>query len=114
MVRGSRSFTSGGRFKSQACIISDIEQKASDLDSQLNDLLTTPDGQMKALEAGNQNCRYATPRKSAATFRSWPISTQANVQKAMKDEKNEQHSEEAFKDAFETDKLKDYNAQIDF
>ncbi|MGE4538406.1 MAG: P-type conjugative transfer protein TrbJ [Desulfovibrio sp.] len=92
-------------FQESGMQISYIEQKASDLDSQLNDLLTTPDGQMKALEAGNQIA--AMQLQESQRLRSLlAISTQANVQKAMKDEKNEQLSEEAYKDAFETDKLK--------
>lgn len=99
-------------FQESGSQIQDLEQKATELESQLNDLLTTPDGQMKALEAGNQ---LATMQlQEAQKLRSLlAISVQATVQKTMKDEKQEQIEEEAWKDSLSTEKIKGYNSKSD-
>lgn len=99
-------------FQESGMQIQDLEQKATELESQLNDLLTTPDGQMKALEAGNQ---LATMQlQEAQRLRSLlAISVQASVQKTMKDEKKEQIAEEAWKDALSTDKIKNFSPNAD-
>ncbi len=99
-------------FQESGMQIQDLEQKATELESQLNDLLTTPDGQMKALEAGNQLASMQL--QEAQKLRSLlSISVQASVQKTMKDEKNEQIAEEAWKSALTTDKIKNYTSKSD-
>lgn len=88
--------------------IEEIEQKAAELDSQLDDLLLTPDGQMKALEAGNQIATMQL-RESQRLRQLLAVSIQSSVQRDMKDEKDKQIHEEAWKAAtgkmFNTDAL---------
>lgn len=99
-------------FQESGMQINDIEQKAAELDSQLNDLLMTPDGQMKALEAGNQIA--ALQLQESQKLRSLlAVSVQASVQKGMKDEKNEQIKQDAWKDSLTTDKLKEATSRSD-
>lgn len=99
-------------FQESGMQIQDLEQKATELEGQLNDLLTTPDGQMKALEAGNQ---LATMQlQEAQKLRSLlSISVQANIQKTMKDEKISQAGQDAWKESLSTSKLKDCTSKQD-
>lgn len=85
--------------------IEEIEQKAAELDSQLNDLLLTPDGQMKALEAGNQIATMQL-RESQRLRQLLAVSIQSSVQRDMKAEKEKQLEEEDWKAALSTGKLK--------
>jgi len=87
--------------------IEEIEQKAAELDSQLDDLLLTPDGQMKALEAGNQIATMQL-RESQRLRQLLAVSIQSSVQRDMKDEKDKQMHEEAWKAA--TGKMFNTNA----
>ncbi|WP_075354675.1 P-type conjugative transfer protein TrbJ [Desulfovibrio sp. DV] len=100
-------------FQESGMQIQDLEQKATELESQLNDLLTTPDGQMKALEAGNH---LATMQlQEAQKLRSLlSVSVQASVQKTMKDEKKQQIEDEAWKGALSTDKIGNFTSKTDF
>ena len=87
--------------------IEEIEQKAAELDSKLDDLLLTPDGQMKALEAGNQIATMQL-RESQRLRQLLAVSIQSSVQRDMKDEKDKQMHEEAWKAA--TGKMFNTNA----
>lgn len=91
-------------FQESGSQISEIEQKAAELDSQLNDLLLTPDGQMKALEAGNQIATLQL-RESQRLRQLLAVSIQSTVQKDMKDEKTKQMEDEAWKASLSTDRL---------
>jgi len=91
-------------FQESGSQINEIEQKAAELDSQLNDLLTTPDGQMKALEAGNQIASLQL-RESQRLRQLLALSVQSSVQRDMKNEKEKQMQEEAWKSVLATDKL---------
>lgn len=99
-------------FQESGMQINDIQQQASDLESQLNDLLSTPDGQMKALEAGNQiaSMQLLESRKLRSLL---STSVQASVAKAMKDEKKKQIEEELSKESFNTDKIENYKSKSD-
>lgn len=103
-------------FQESGAQIEEIEQKAAELDSQLNDLLTTPDGQMKALEAGNQIATMSL-RESQRLRQLLAVSIQSSVQRDMKDEKEKQLEEEAWKAAtgrvFNTDALDVKGSQRD-
>jgi len=99
-------------FQESGSQISDIEQKSSELDSQLGDLLLTPDGQMKALEAGNQIAAMQL-QESQRLRMLLAVSAQASVQKQMKDEKIEQMQAEAWKDALSADNIKQYTPRND-
>ena len=96
--------------------IEEIEQKAAELDSKLDDLLLTPDGQMKALEAGNQIATMQL-RESQRLRQLLAVSIQSSVQRDMKDEKEKQLEEEAWRAAtgrvFNTDALDVKGSQRD-
>lgn len=100
-------------FQESGMQIEDIEQKATDLEIQLSDLLTTPDGQMKALESGNviASMQLSEAQKLRTLL---AVSVQASVQKNMKDDKNEQMATEAWKESLTTDKLKNFSPSIKF
>jgi P-type conjugative transfer protein TrbJ len=99
-------------FQEAGINIKDIQEQASDLETQIGDLLNSPDGQEKALEAGNQ--LSAMQLLEARKLRSL-LSTQAQatVAKAMKEEKNDQAVEALTKEFFKTDKIKNYNSKDD-
>ncbi len=99
-------------FQESGSQISDIEQKSTELDSQMNDLLQTPDGQMQALEAGNQIAAMQL-QESQRLRMLLAVSAQASTQKQMKDEKTEQMQAEAWKDALSADNLKQYTPRND-
>jgi len=92
-------------FQESGSQIDEIEQKSAELDSQLNDLLLTPDGQMKALEAGNQIATLQL-RESQRLRQLLAVSIQSSVQRDMKAEKEKQLEEEDWKAALSTGKLK--------
>jgi len=92
-------------FQESGSQIDEIEQKSAELDSQLNDLLLTPDGQMKALEAGNQIATLQL-RESQRLRQLLAVSIQSSVQRDMKVEKEKQLEEEDWKAALSTGKLK--------
>ncbi|MBI4804094.1 MAG: hypothetical protein HY795_02540 [Desulfovibrio sp.] len=91
-------------FQESGSQIDEIEQKSAELDSQLNDLLLTPDGQMKALEAGNQIATLQL-RESQRLRQLLAVSIQSSVQRDMKGEKNKQMQEEAWKAVLSTERL---------
>lgn len=99
-------------FQESGSQISDIEQKSTELDNQLGDLLLTPEGQMQALEAGNQIAAMQL-QESQRLRMLLAVSAQASAQKQMKDEKTEQMQAEAWKDALSADSLKQYTPRDD-
>jgi P-type conjugative transfer protein TrbJ len=93
--------------------LDELQQQASELDSQLDDLLQTPEGQMQAIESSNQIA--ALQLQEAQRLRSLlAVSVQAQTQKAMKDEKAEQIADEAWKKALSTEKLNGFTARTEF
>jgi len=99
-------------FQESGMQLNEIQQQSSDLESNLSDLLTTPDGQMKAIEAGNQIS--AMQLLEAQKLRTLLASSyQSTVAKTMKDEKKQQIDDELSKDAFKTDKIDNYTSKSD-
>ncbi len=93
-------------FQESGSQINEIEQKSAELDGQLNDLLQTPDGQMKALEAGNQIATMQL-QESQRLRTLLAVSAQAAVQRDMKAEQEKKISDEAWKSAVSTNKLQE-------
>ncbi|MBF0482134.1 MAG: P-type conjugative transfer protein TrbJ [Desulfovibrionaceae bacterium] len=92
--------------------IDDLEKQASDLDSQLDDLLSTPEGQMEAIQSGNQIA--AMSLQEAQKLRQLlAVSIQASVKKTTKDANKEAASDAAWKDATGTDAIKNYTPKDD-
>ncbi len=92
--------------------LADLQQDASRFQSYLNELLSTPDGQQKAIMAGNQLSTIQIQevrqlRELVAT------QVQSNIASQMKNEKESQMSEEAWRDTLKTNKIGKAKAKPD-
>lgn len=85
--------------------IQELEEKAAELDSQLNDLLDTPEGQMQAIQAGNQLAGMQL-HEMQKLRQLLAVSAQADVQKLAEDSKRQQIKDAETKKAIEN--LKQY------
>lgn len=72
---------------------------------QIDKLLATPEGQMQALQAGN-NLASLQLQESRRMHELLAAGIQAGVQTQMKDAKKEQYLHEVMKEMSRTDKLK--------
>lgn len=89
-----------------------IQKDAAAFDNHLHKLLSTPDGQMKAIMAGNQLASLHIQearqlRELMATF------VQSEVQSQMKGEKEGQMSQEVWRDLTKTDNLENWPVSDD-
>jgi len=73
--------------------IQELEEKAAELDSQLNDLLDTPEGQMQAIQAGNQLAGMQL-HEMQKLRQLLAVAAQADVQKMAEDSKRQQIKDE--------------------
>ena len=84
--------------------LDDLMNNADDFDSHIGDLLSTPDGQMQALESANELA--ALQLKEARELRTLLVtSTQANIQDRMKAEKQDELRSTWWQEMTKTDKL---------
>ena len=84
--------------------LDDLMNNAGDFDSHVSDLLSTPDGQMQALESANELA--ALQLKEARELRTLLVtSTQANIQDRMKAEKQDELRSTWWQEMTKTDKL---------
>ncbi|KAF0234913.1 hypothetical protein [Fundidesulfovibrio putealis] len=83
--------------------IEDIEQNADQLDTDVQQLMQTPDGQVKAVMAGNQLLGRLL-QESQKLRQLFAVSTQAQAQQAM-NERKKVLDQEAWGQATKTDKL---------
>ncbi len=91
-------------FEASGSSISDIQQNASALDQQIGKLLQTPEGQMQAIQAGNQ--LVAMQLGEAQKLRQlMSVYVQAQAQKAMEEKYSAKLGQEASTAMFKMDAL---------
>lgn len=85
--------------------LKDLAENSEALDRQIDTLLSTPEGQMQALQSGNSLAamQVSEMRQLRALM---AVSIQASTQAAMKDEKQEQGAKEIQKQFFDTSGFK--------
>lgn len=92
--------------------LDDLQKDAGKFQSYLNELLATPDGQQKAIMAGNQ--LSALQVQEARQLRElMATQVQSNLASQMKSEKESQMSEEAWRDTLKTDRIGNKKAKAD-
>ena len=92
--------------------LDDLEQQAADLDQQMSDLMQTPEGQMQAIQAGNQIAAQSLG-ESQKLRGLLAVSIQANAKKAASDEADKVASKAAWDAATATDHLTGGTSQQD-
>ena len=92
--------------------LEELQQNAGRFDQYLDELLSTPDGQQKALMAGNQ--LSALQVQEARQLRElMATQVQSNLASQMKAEKESQMSEEAWRNTLKTDRIGKAKAKPD-
>ena len=92
--------------------LADLQQDSARFQAYLNELLSTPDGQQKAIMAGNQLSTIQIQevrqlRELVAT------QVQSSIATQMKSEKESQMTEEAWRDTTKTDRIGNKKAKAD-
>jgi len=97
-------------FQASGKQIQDMEEKAAELDSQLDGLLETPEGQMQAIQAGNQiaGMQLQEMQKLRSLL---AVVSQADIQKQAQDSKRQQIKD--VEDAKELEAFKRIKQEID-
>ena len=92
--------------------LDDLQKDAGRFQSYLDELLSTPDGQQKAIMAGNQ--LSALHVQEARQLRElMATQVQSNLASQMKEEKENQMSEEAWRNTLKTDRIGKAKAKAD-
>ena len=92
--------------------LEELQQDAGRFDQYLDELLSTPDGQQKAIMAGNQ--LSALQVQEARQLRElMATQVQSNLASQMKAEKESQMSEEAWRETIKTDRIGKAKAKAD-
>ncbi len=92
--------------------LDDLQKDAGKFQAYLNELLSTPDGQQKAIMAGNQ--LSALQVQEARQLRElMATQVQSNLASQMKSEKESQMSQEAWRDTLKTNKIGKAKAKPD-
>ena len=86
--------------------LDDMVKNADQLDRHIDKLLAAPEGQMQAIQAGN-NLASLQLQESRQIHELLAASIQAGVQVQMQDQKKEQYFNEVMKEMSRTDKLKE-------
>jgi P-type conjugative transfer protein TrbJ len=92
--------------------LDDLQKDSAQFQAYLDDLLSTPTGQMQALMSANQLA--AIQIQEARELRSlMATKVQSDLQSQMKAEKQEEMTQELWREAINTDKLKNLKAKPD-
>lgn len=92
--------------------LADLQQDPERFQQYMDNLLSTPDGQMKAIQAGNQ--LSALQVQEARQLRElMATQVQSNLASQMKAEKESQMTEEAWRDTLKTDRIGKVKAKPD-
>ncbi len=99
-------------FQLSGAQLNDLQKDSAKFDSYLDNLLSTPDGQMKAIMAGN-NLAALQVQESRQLRELMATQTQNAITSQMKREKESQMEQEAWRDATKVDGLGKLNSKAD-
>lgn len=99
-------------FQLSGAQLNELQQDASKFQAYLDNLLSTPDGQMKAVMAGN-NLAALQVQESRQLRELMATQVQNSISSQMKQEKESQMGQEAWRDATKVDGLNKLNSKAD-
>ena len=99
-------------FQLSGAQLNELQKDSSKFDSYLDNLLSTPDGQMKAIMAGN-NLAALQVQESRQLRELMATQVQNSITTQMKKEKESQMEQEAWRDATKVNGLGKLNSKVD-